>query len=106
MLVSTAVVITDAPARYAKQLLAHLGHKVIVEPMADDPQGGRLLFAYGTGTVHVAGGSLVMDARAEDAESLARVQDVLARHLVRFGARRELEVVWSDLQPAPDRPES
>ena len=72
-------------------------------PIPDDPQGGRLVFAYGTGTVHVSGGTLVMDARAEDADSLARVQDVLTRHLVRFGARRELEVTWS---APPDRPGS
>jgi uncharacterized protein len=40
------------------------------------------------------GDRLVMDAAAEDDESLARVQDVLARHLERFGARRQLSVSW------------
>lgn len=91
---ATAVITTDASVRYAKQLLAHLGHKVTVEPLEGQPQAGRLVFAYGAGTVVPMDGRLVLDATAQDAESLARVEDVLARHLVKFGARRELTVSW------------
>jgi hypothetical protein len=50
VLESTAVVATDAPERYAKQLLAH-------------------------------------------------IEDVLGRHLERFGARRELVVTWQRGRP-------
>ncbi len=92
---SIAAVPTDAAARYAKQLLAHLGRKNIVEPVDGVPEGGRLLFAYGVGTVRPETGRLVLEATAADDESLARVQDVLGRHLERFGARRELTVHWS-----------
>lgn len=90
---STAVVATDAAARYAKQLLAHLGRKNPVEAL----DGGcwRLRFAYGTGTVRPDAERLVLEAEAADAPSLARVQDVLGRHLERFGARRALSVRWS-----------
>ena len=42
MLTSTAVVPTDAAARYAKQLLAHLGRKAGVEPVDGEPDGGLL----------------------------------------------------------------
>jgi hypothetical protein len=35
---------------------------------------------------------------APDAESLARIEDVLGRHLARFGQRQELTVTW---QPDP-----
>jgi hypothetical protein len=91
---STAVVPTEAAVRYAKQLLAHLGRKNPVEPVAGAPDAGRLLFAYGTGTVRPEDGRLVLEAAAADDESLARVQDVLGRHLERFGARRELSVRW------------
>jgi enamine deaminase RidA (YjgF/YER057c/UK114 family) len=95
MMMSTAVVVTDSPSRYAKQLLSHLGHKVTVEPLADQPApAGRLVFAYGTGTVVPQGGALVLEAAAADAESLARVKDVMQRHLEKFGARRELLVSW------------
>lgn len=98
MLVSTAIVTTDAPARYAKQLLSHLGHKVTMEPLPDQPApAGRLVFAYGIGTVLPLNGDLVMRAAAANAEALARVQDVLGRHLLKFGARRELVISW---QPA------
>ena len=90
---STAVVATDAAARYAKQLLAHLGRKNPVE--AIDGGSRRLRFAYGTGTVRWDADRLVLDAEAADAASLARVQDVLGRHLERFGARRVLSVRWS-----------
>ncbi len=93
-LTSSAVVTTDAPARYAKQLLSHLGRKNTVEPLADAPDGGRLVFDYGTAALRPADGQLRMDAAAADAEGLAHVEDVLQRHLERFGARAELVVVW------------
>jgi uncharacterized protein len=91
---ASAAVPTDAADRYAKQLLAHLGRKNPVEPVDGVPGGGRLVFAYGTGTVRPEGDRLVLLAEATDADSLARVQDVLKRHLERFGARRELVVEW------------
>src|SRR6478672_11120865 len=72
MMMSTAVVVTDASFRYAKQLLSHLGHKVTVEPLDDQPApAGRLVFSYGTGTVVPQEGTLVLQASAADAESLA-----------------------------------
>ncbi|WP_420123260.1 DUF2218 domain-containing protein [Nakamurella sp.] len=109
MLVSVAVVDTDAPARYAKQLLSHLGRKVAVEPVPGQPEpAGRLVFAYGFGDVLPGAAALELRATAADNEALARVQDVLARHLVRFGARRELEVTWGsatgDAEPGPPGP--
>jgi hypothetical protein len=91
---STAVVATDAAARYAKQLLAHLGRKAGVEPVDGEPDGGLLRLSAGTGVVRPRADHLVLEARAADAESLTLVEDVLARHLERFGARRELTVSW------------
>ncbi len=38
---------------------------------------------------------LRLTAEAEDAEKLAVVEDVVARHLVRFGEKDELVVDWS-----------
>ena len=74
MLTSSAVVATDAPARYAKQLLSHLGRKNTVEPLDDAPEGGRLVFAYGSAALRPGDGQLVLDASAEDAEGLAHVR--------------------------------
>jgi len=91
---STAVVPTDAAERYAKQLLSHLGRKTPVEDVAGVPHAQRLVFAYGSGVVRPESDHLVLEATADDPESLAKVEDVLARHLVRFGQRRELTVTW------------
>ena len=99
MLESTAVVATDAPERYAKQLLAHLGRKNTVETIGGERQGGRLVFAYGTATVRPEDNQLVLEAAAEDPDSLAHVEEVLARHLERFGAKRELAVTWQRGRP-------
>ena len=104
MMLSTAIVSTDASARYGKQLLSHLGHKVQVESLPDvPPPAGRLLFAYGVGTVLPMPGQLVLRATAADPESLARVQDVLQRHLEKFGARRELVVSWGPAESSDDQ---
>jgi uncharacterized protein len=92
---STAAVPTDAAERYAKQLLSHLGRKNTVEPVDGVPDAWRLVFAYGVGTIRSDGDRIVLEAEASDEESLARVKDVLGRHLERFGARRELTVHWS-----------
>jgi hypothetical protein len=89
-----AVVSTDSGVRYAKQLLSHLGRKNPVAPLDGSPDGGVLTFAYGIGTVRPESGGLVLLAEAGDADPLARVRDVLQRHLERFGARRELSVSW------------
>jgi uncharacterized protein len=102
---ATATVSTEAAPRYAKQLIAHLGRKNPVEPLDGEPEAARLHFAYGTATVRAFADHLVLAAEAEDPEGLARVCDVLGRHLVRFGARRPLTVNWSEAQsPAPDTP--
>ena len=88
---SRADVVTDAPARYAKQLVSHLGRKVEFAEEGD------------TWTAHVAGsvaritvgdGVLVLQAEAPDVESLARVEHGLGSHLERFGQRHELTVTW------------
>ncbi len=99
MLTSQAKVPTEAAPRYAKQLLSHLGHRAQVEALEGEPDGGKLVFAYGTGTVRPAGDHILLEAEAGDEESLRHVEDVLARHLERFGARRELVVTWQDTNP-------
>lgn len=38
---------------------------------------------------------LRMEARAADAERLARIENVVERHLVPFGAKDERAVIWT-----------
>ena len=95
-LTARADVSTDAPERYAKQLVSHLGHRV---EFTTEGATSTATIAGGTGVIVVADGFLTLRAEAPDAETLARVQDVLGRHLERFGQRNELTVVWTADQP-------
>ena len=85
---------TDRPERYLKQLVSHMGRKVDSE-QSDDGSTGSLTFSSGGCTLTAEPGVLVLTVRAEDDERLAAVQDVVARHLVRFATQDELVVEWS-----------
>lgn len=98
--VSEALVNTDRPERYAKQLASHLGHKITCEEIAD---GYRLTFnrdghfnGYGDVLVLDEGDAfrLTLCAYAPDAECLERIEGILGRHLERFGERDGLKVVF------------
>jgi hypothetical protein len=58
---------------------------------------GVIWHAAGSCSLAVDGGVLVLQASADTMEILAIVQDVVARHLMRFGAREGLTVTWSAL---------
>jgi uncharacterized protein len=91
-LTARADVPTESPERYAKQLVSHLGRRV--EFTTDGPTSTASI-AGGTGVIHIGDGVITLRAEAPDAETLDRVQDVLGRHLERFGQRNELAVVWT-----------
>lgn len=90
---SRADVSTDRPARYGKQLVNHLGRK----------QGGEWVDAASTGWVALADGRLEASVSegvlhldlAAPAPDLERLEDVVGRHLVRFGARDGLVCAWT-----------
>ena len=95
VLTSRADVVTDAPARYAKQLVSHLGRKV--EFAHESSSAGDSWVAHVAGSVAriTAGdGVLVLQADAPDTEGLTRLEAALGNHLERFGQRRELTVTW------------
>lgn len=100
---STAHVRTEAPGRYAKQLLSHLGRKAPSQTYPDgaanasEVTGGRLTFPDGVGVLEVVPGELRLHAEADTADGLDHVQDVLGRHLIRFGTRDDLVVDWGDV---------
>ncbi|MFG3021958.1 DUF2218 domain-containing protein [Streptomyces sp. NPDC048254] len=93
MPLATARVTTTRPARYLKQLVSHMSHKATT---ALTPDGrGTITVASGTCTLGTTPDRLELTASAADAESLARVQDVISRHLVRFATQEELAVEWT-----------
>jgi hypothetical protein len=88
---SHASVATDSPERYAKQLASHLGRKLEV---TEEPDGTRLRFSDGDCLLACTADHLEMSASAKDADALAVVEDIVGRHLERFGTRSELAVSW------------
>jgi hypothetical protein len=90
-LTASALVPTDVPARYLKQLVAHLGRKAEVQA---EPPGQRLVFGSGSCLLAEVNGALRLDATAGTREELHRVQEVVGRHLERFGQRDRLVVAW------------
>ena len=91
-LIARADVLTEAPARYAKQLVSHLGRRLT---WTTDGGTSTARIGAATGVVLVGEGVLTLLAEAPDEESLERVKHVLGSHLERFGQRNELTVTWA-----------
>ena len=89
---STASVATDRPGRYAKQLVSHMSRKA-QGTWNDDAGNGTIAFTNADRTLAAADGALLLALQA-DPEHLELMEDVVGRHLVRFGTRDELVVEW------------
>ncbi|WP_051966122.1 DUF2218 domain-containing protein [Kitasatospora mediocidica] len=89
---SEARVATDRPARYAKQLAAHLGRKVTAHWDAETGRG-EVVLAAGSATLVAEPDALLLAVEGESG-NLAALEDVIGRHLVRFGGKDELVVEW------------
>lgn len=92
-LATHADVVTDRPERYGKQLVSHLGRRHGGEWEARKGSGWIDL-ATGRASVTVADGALLLRITADTDDELSRLEDVVERHLVRFGERDELSVTW------------
>lgn len=95
---STARVPTERPSRYGKQLASHMGHK-LTATWNEDARTGRLIFdrdgtASGYLDMRAEAEALILDLYATE-EHRERLQDVVARHLERFGTKDELHIVWT-----------
>ena len=89
---ASALVTTDRPERYLKQLVSHFGAKINTELHHDR---GSLTFDFGTCALQAQPDGLALQATAESAEDLERLTDAVTRHLIRFGTKDELIVDWS-----------
>src|SRR3972149_343020 len=88
---SEARVSTENPAVYMKQLCRPFGHRV---PSEWTDERGSITFETGTCTFAVEPGVLVLRVLTETSEDLARLEDVVGRHLERFAHREELAISW------------
>ncbi|AGI21980.1 DUF2218 domain-containing protein [Pseudomonas sp. MT3] len=92
MPLSRATVATPDAARYLKRLCNHFAHKLPVELTEDR---GVLRFDFGTCRMQATSEALLMDAEADDAEALQRLQGVVVSHLDRFAWKEgQLPVDW------------
>jgi hypothetical protein len=96
---STAAVVTDRPGRYAKQLVAHLSRRSAGEW---DEESGTGWIEFSSARAELTSGANVLNllVRAVPGE-LDRFEDVVGRHLVRFGTRDELVVRWVRADGSP-----
>lgn len=88
---SEARVSMATPRRYLAQLCKHFQHKLAVT-LAETH--GRIEFPAGLCTLEAGEDTLVMRVTAGDPADLDRLQDVVARHLLRFAFREPPEIRW------------
>ena len=91
--VSEARVGSAMARRYLSQLCKHFQHKLPVT-LAEDGSQGSIRFQGGTCALAADADALTLRLLAEDAAARERLEDVVARHLLRFAFRENLEVPW------------
>ena len=88
---SEARVATAMPRRYLAQLCKHFQHKLPVT-LAEDH--GRIEFTGGVCALEATDDTLILRLAADEA-ALARLEEVVARHLLRFAFREPPEIRWT-----------
>lgn len=82
---------TDRAGRYGKQLASHMGRR----------HGSTWSEAEERGSIDLGDGDAVLTARPDGLEivltgpDLDQLEDVVGRHLIRFGERDELTIEWT-----------
>ena len=96
-LIATASVSTERAARYGKQLVSHMGHK-ITGSWDEEAGSGYLLFdregpVLGHVNVIASPSALTLEMHTEP-ERTDRLEFIVGIHLARFGARDSLAISW------------
>ena len=96
-LIATASVPTERAARYGKQLVSHMGHK-ITGSWDEEAGSGYLLFdregpVLGRFDVIASASDLRLELRTTP-ERADRLEFIVGIHLARFGARDSLDISW------------
>jgi hypothetical protein len=91
---SEARVPTLVPRRYLAQLCKHFQHRL---PVTLAEEHGRIEFPAGACVLEAEPEMLAMRVTAADEAALAGLEDVVARHLIRFAFRDQPEVQWTRL---------
>jgi hypothetical protein len=88
---SVADINTEHASRYLQQLCKHFQHK---RPVTFDPQSGLIDFPVGECRLAASGNTLTLRLKAQGADDMERLKDVVARHLVRFAFREVMTIDW------------
>jgi hypothetical protein len=88
---STAEIDTPLAKRYLSQLGKHFQHKL---PVTLDDTTGHIAFSIGDCRLLADDGRLTLSLEAPDEAQLLQLQDVVARHLLRFAFRETMDIVW------------
>ena len=75
------------------RLCKHFAHKLAV---TYDDHAGHIPFSVGDCDLSAQGNRLRLAVKARDQDSLGRLKEVVASHLLRFAFREDLAVRWSD----------
>ncbi len=88
---ATAEIATPQAKRYLSQLCKHFQHKL---PVTLDDASGHIVFSIGDCHLLADDGRLTLSLQAPDEAQLLQLQDVVARHLLRFAFRETMDIVW------------
>jgi hypothetical protein len=86
-----AEVATPHASRYLQQLCKHFAHK---RPVTFDERSGQIDFSVGACRLSADEKVLRLALSSSDDAQMAQLQDIVARHLVRFAFREELKIDW------------
>ncbi|MDE2362458.1 MAG: DUF2218 domain-containing protein [Hyphomicrobiales bacterium] len=89
--VSAAAIATPHAQKYLVQLCKHFQHK---RPATWGDDKGKIEFTIGDCDLAAEPSTLHITASATSAENLPQLEDVIARHLLRFAFREELKIEW------------
>jgi hypothetical protein len=89
--IAVADIATPHAKKYLVQLCKHFQHK---RPASWGDDKGRIEFTIGDCDLAADDATLHIAANATSAENLPQLEDVIARHLVRFAFREELAIEW------------
>jgi uncharacterized protein len=88
-----ATVATASATSYLRQLCRHWAHKF---PVTFDDQQGRIELPKGVCTLQATPEALHVALAVPDPADTARLQEVVAEHLQRFGFRETLVFAWHE----------
>jgi hypothetical protein len=93
--------------QHAGKMRSHLGHTPRSHSGGGAPPeirhaewsgtDGTLILDGGRCTLRAVGGVLTLRAEANDQDSLARIQELIAERLEKFGRREQLAVTWQPI---------